>query len=183
MIFIKSMTKCETLILNVIYFYFIFITVKIACITLLLKIFIHNFNVLFFMQKKKMHSITLTQLLLLLLYLQIILCCLSHFQSFSVISLISKILIFRKSSQSFLFTVDSPLSFNTSLIYESINNMYSCHQSGTCSWRGTHRRQNQLVCSDPIIILTDKGHIAGLFQVLHIFQHFTWTLFKTFLHL
>ena len=135
------------------------------------------------------NSITLTQLLLLLLYLQIILCCLSHFQSLQdysplwVIRLILKILIFRKSLQSFPFILDSPLSFNTSLIYESIHNMYSCHQSGTCSWRGTQRCQNQLVCSDLIIILTDKGHIADLFQVLHFFQHFTWTFFKTFLHL
>ena len=144
------------------------------------KIFIHNFHFLC----KNMHSITLTQLLLMLLYLQIISCCLWHFQSLRdypllwVSSLILKILIFRKSSQSFAFTVDSPLSSNTSLIYGSIHNMYSCHQSGTCSWRGSHRRQNQLVCSDPIIILTDKGHIADLFQVVQIFSTFHLTTFQ-----
>ena len=37
MILIKSMKKCKTLLLNVLYFYFICISVKIACITLLLK--------------------------------------------------------------------------------------------------------------------------------------------------
>ena len=31
----------------------------------------------------------------------------------------------------------------------------------------THRRLNHLVCSDPLIILTNKGHIADLLQVLH----------------
>ena len=39
--------KCESLLLNVVYFYFICITQKIACITLLLKIFINNLNVSF----------------------------------------------------------------------------------------------------------------------------------------
>ena len=36
--------------------------------------------------------------------------------------------------------------------------------------RGTKRCQNHLVFSDPLIILTDKGHIADLLQVLHIFS-------------
>ena len=129
-----------------------------------------------------MHSITLTPLILLLLYLQINLCCWWHFHFLRGYPLLrvswfnlENLVFFRKSSKSFPFTIDSPLSSNISLIYESIHNTYSCHQSGTCSWRGTDRCRNQLVCSDPIIILTDKGHIADLFQVLHIFQHFNWT--------
>ena len=101
----------------------------------------------------------------------------NNFSPYRIVPLI-KILIFMKSSQSFSFTIDSPLYSKTPLKYGSIHNMHYCHQSGTCSWRDTHRRQNHLVCSDPLIILTDKGHIADLFQVLHIFQHFTWTFQK-----
>ena len=51
--------------------------------------------------------------------------------------------------------------WKTLFLYGSIQNMYSCHQS-------THIRQNNLVCSDPLIILTDQGPIADLLQVLHI---------------
>ena len=39
----ESHTKCESFLPNVMYFHFIFITVKIVCITLLLKI--NNFKV------------------------------------------------------------------------------------------------------------------------------------------
>ena len=49
----------------------------------------------------------------------------------------------------------------------SIHSMYSCHQSGTCVWRDTHRRQSHIVCSDLLFILTDQGHIAEIIQVLH----------------
>ena len=52
MIFIKVMTKYETYDLNVVFLYFIFITVKIACITFLLKIYVNHFNVSFLCKKK-----------------------------------------------------------------------------------------------------------------------------------
>ena len=139
---------------------------------------------MYFLCKKNMHSISLTQLLLLLLYLQIILSCLWYFQSLRDYPLLwVSWLNFQNLDLQEILTIDSPLSSNTSLIHGSIRNIFFFHQSGTFSWRDTHRRQNQLVCSDPIIILTDKGHTADLFQVVHISQNFTWTLLKTFIHL
>ena len=45
-------------------------------------------------------------------------------------------------------------------------------------WTGTHRRQNHLVCYDPLIILTDQGHITALLRLFHIIQHLTWTFLK-----
>ena len=43
-----------------------------------------------------------------------------------------------------------------------------------CPGTGTHRRQNHFVCYDPLIILTDQGHITDLLGLLHICQHLTW---------
>ena len=49
----QLMTKSQSLLHNVFYFNFIFITVKI---TLLIKIFINNLNVFFQIQKHAFHS-------------------------------------------------------------------------------------------------------------------------------
>ena len=48
--FVLILTTCEYLLCNIEHFLFTFITVEIACITLLIKIFIHNSNV-FLIQK------------------------------------------------------------------------------------------------------------------------------------
>ena len=71
---VTIMKKCESFLFNVMYFYSIFTTVKIAFITCFPKKIIKIFNVIGFY--KNMLYILLTQLFLLLLYLQIILYCL-----------------------------------------------------------------------------------------------------------
>ena len=64
-----SMTKSEFLLINVFYFNFIFFTV--ACITLLIKIFINNLNVFFNAKKHAFHSYNKTALLLLRIRIRI----------------------------------------------------------------------------------------------------------------
>ena len=54
--YVTLMIECESLPPNVMYFYFIFITVKIACITFLLRIFNNNFDVILYLQKHTFHS-------------------------------------------------------------------------------------------------------------------------------
>ena len=56
--------------------------------------------------------------------------------------------------------------------------MYSFRKYSSCAWWGPHKRQNNIVCSDSLIILTDQGDIAEILHVLHILQHFIRINFK-----